>query len=124
MDRRKILIIDDSAFVASVYRNKLGSAGYEVHVAGDGESGLALLDRVHPDLVVLDLGLPRMDGHEVLRRIRAQARFAQLPVYVLSGSYGGESVDQAWAAGASGVLCKAAETPNRVVEIIRGALAA
>ena len=124
MARKRIVIIEDSALIVSVYRHKLQGEGYDIHVGSDGESGLALVNELHPDLVVLDLGLPRMSGLDVLIRIRQQAQFGKLPVFVLSGAYSGSVVDQAWEAGATSVLSKAADTPNRVVDIIRGALAA
>ena len=73
--------------------------------------------------MVLDLGLPRVSGIEVLQRIRAQARFGALPVLVLSGAHNGQ-VQEAWNAGATQVLSKSADTPNRVVQIIRTTLAA
>lgn len=122
--RKKIAIIEDSGFVVSVYRAKLQSEGYDIQVAADGEAGLALVNSIEPDLVVLDLGLPKLSGVAVLQEIRIQGRFKALPVYVLSGAYGAQAVDAAWAAGATGVLSKSADTPNAVVEVIRAALAA
>jgi CheY-like chemotaxis protein len=124
MSSKRIVIIEDSGFIANVYRAKLRGEGYEIHVCVDGESGLALVNQLDPDLVMLDLGLPRMSGVDVLGHIRRQARFAALPVIVLSGAYAGKVVDQAWAAGATGVLSKSADTPKHVVDVIRTALAA
>jgi CheY-like chemotaxis protein len=121
---KRIVIIEDSGLIANVYRAKLRGEGFDIHICPDGESGLALVNQLDPDLVMLDLGLPKMSGVDVLSSIRRQPRFASLPVIVLSGAYSGKVVDQAWAAGATGVLSKAADTPNRVVDVIRGALAA
>lgn len=120
---KKIVIIDDSPLIASIYRAKLKGEGHDIHVGLDGEAGLDLVNRLAPDLVVLDLGLPRMSGLQVLQHIREQARFKELPVLVLSGSYG-HAVEEAWAAGATSVLSKASETPNKVVDLIRSRLAA
>jgi CheY-like chemotaxis protein len=124
MASKRIVIIEDSRFIISVYRAKLQDEGYEIHAGADGEAGLALVNQLHPDLVVLDLGLPRMSGVEVLRQIREQAAFKLLPVLVLSGAYSSQVVDDARAAGATQVLSKAANTPNHVVQLIRSTLAA
>jgi CheY-like chemotaxis protein len=123
MARKRIIIIEDSGLIASIYRAKLQGYGHDIHVGADGEAGLALVNQLDPDLVVLDLGLPKMSGIEVLNHIREQSRFQDLPVLVLSGAYS-RAVDEAWAAGATSVLSKAGDTPNRVVEIIRTTLAA
>jgi CheY-like chemotaxis protein len=123
MVRKRIVIIEDSNVIVSIYRHKLQGEGFEIHVGNDGDLGLELVNRVEPDLVVLDLGLPRVSGIEVLQRIRAQARFGGLPVLVLSGAHNGQ-VQEAWQAGATQVLSKSADTPNRVVQIIRTTLAA
>jgi DNA-binding response OmpR family regulator len=122
MDKKRIVIIEDSRIVVSIYRAKLQGEGFEVFASGDGEAGLSLVNEVDPDLVMLDLGLPRMSGVDVLRAIRCQDRFEGLPVLVLSGSYNGPVVEAAWAAGATGVLSKAGDTPNRVVDSVRAAL--
>jgi DNA-binding response OmpR family regulator len=124
MSRKRIVIIEDSGFIVSVYRAKLQGEGYEIFAGGDGETGLALVREMRPHLVVLDLGLPKMSGVEVLRRIREQADFGQLPVLVLSGAYSGQVVDEALQAGATEILSKSANTPNHVVQRIRAALAA
>jgi CheY-like chemotaxis protein len=121
--KKRIVIIEDSGVIVSIYRNKLQGEGYEIHVGSDGDVGLDLVDRLNPDLVVLDLGLPKVPGIEVLLRIRAQEKFEDLPVLVLSGSYGGQVVQQAWEAGATQVLSKSTDTPNRVVQLIRSTLA-
>jgi len=124
MTSKRIVIIEDSPFIASVYRAKLQGEGYDIRVAVDGETGLALVNELQPDLVVLDLGLPKMTGVEVLARIRQQPRFERLPVFVLSGAYGSQVICQARAAGATAILSKAGDTPNKVVDVIRAALVA
>lgn len=123
MSKKNIVIIEDSSFIASIYRAKLQGEGYAIHVASDGETGLDLVARIAPDLVILDLGLPGMSGVEVVTALRADPRFADLPVFVLSGAYS-QAIEDAWAAGATGVLSKSTDTPNKVVEVLRAALAA
>ena len=123
MAKKCIVIIEDSRFIASVYRSRLQGEGYGIQVAADGETGLELVERLEPDLVILDLGLPGMSGVEVVTHLRAQPRFAELPIFVLSGAYS-QAIEESWAAGATGVLSKSTDTPNKVVEVLRAALAA
>jgi two-component system, OmpR family, response regulator len=77
----KILVVDDDAHIRQVLTFALGKAGMETSEAGDGEAALAAIDRDRPDLVVLDINMPRMDGLEVCRRLRTAG---DLPILFLS----------------------------------------
>ncbi len=83
----KILIIEDEANIAQVIRLYLEQAGYTVISAADGVAGLELHAREHPDMVILDLMLPALDGMEVCRRIRA---WAETPILMLTARQGEE----------------------------------
>lgn len=121
---KKVLIIEDDRIVAGIYRNKLQNDGFEVEVACDGETAIGQLKKAPPDLILLDLGLPKINGIEVLKAVRAEPRTAAVPVIVLSNSYVSDLVQAAWKAGANKCLTKAACTPHELIEIIRTALAA
>lgn len=71
-DRGLVLVIEDEAPIADVIRMNLARAGFGVHIERDGEAGLAAAGRLHPVAIVLDIGLPRLDGIEVCRRLRAR----------------------------------------------------
>ena len=71
-DRRLILVVEDEAAIADLIRMNLVRAGYGVHVERDGEAGLAAVARLRPAAVVLDIGLPKLDGIEVCRRLRGR----------------------------------------------------
>lgn len=116
---KKILIIEDDQLVANVYRNKLVVEHYEVETAVDGETGFDAIQSFQPDVVILDLMLPKMSGLEVLTKIRAQADMKQLPVIVFSNTYLTNMVQQAWKAGATKCLSKANCTPRQVIEVVR-----
>jgi two-component system alkaline phosphatase synthesis response regulator PhoP len=76
-----VLVVDDERQIATIARDYLTRAGFSVVVAADGASGLELARRKHPDLIVLDLGLPRLDGLEVARAIR---RESDVPIIMLT----------------------------------------
>ncbi|BDG60553.1 response regulator transcription factor [Caldinitratiruptor microaerophilus] len=78
---KRILVIDDDPHIRELVADLLRLEGYHVETAGDGESGLALAATLAPDLIVLDLMMPAMDGFEVTRRIR---RHSQVPIVVLT----------------------------------------
>ncbi len=102
---RKILLIEDDESLASSCRNSLEARNYAVETATDGSSGYyAIYNK--PDLVLLDLSLPQMDGLTILGKIRAQKQFQKLPVYVLADSMRSANVAEAMAAGATGCLNK------------------
>jgi DNA-binding response OmpR family regulator len=119
---RKILIIEDDLIVGNVYRNKLSVEGFQVDIALDGLAGLEMLHNFRPDAVILDLMLPKMTGVEVLKQIRSEPDFQNLPVIVFSSTYLTNLVQEAWKAGATKCLSKANCTPKQVLEVVRSAL--
>src|SRR5689334_14773408 len=76
-----VLVIDDEREIATIARDYLTRAGYEVTIAADGRSGLEAARRLRPDLIVLDLGLPRLDGLEVARALR---QTSDVPIVMLT----------------------------------------
>ncbi|MDH6707318.1 DNA-binding response OmpR family regulator [Kitasatospora sp. MAA19] len=91
-DTPHILVVDDDPTVSEVVAGYLARAGYHVDRAADGARGLDLAERTRPDLLVLDLMLPGLDGLEVLRRLRASAEGAALPVVLLTAK--GDEADR------------------------------
>ncbi len=116
---KKILIIEDDQIVANIYRNKLSLDGFEAEVALDGETGLQLLPNFRPDVILLDLMLPKMSGIDVMKQIRAEADFELTPIIVFSNTYLSNMVQEAWKAGATKCLSKANCTPKQVIEVVR-----
>ena len=92
MDRKRILVVDDEIYIVHILEFTLTMEGYEVLTAADGEEALRRLEQDRPDLVVLDIMMPKVDGYEVLRRIRADEEFRQLPVILLSAK--GRPIDR------------------------------
>ena len=119
---KKILLIEDDQLVANIYSNKLSVDNYQVEIAFDGEMGFELANSFKPDVVILDLMLPKVSGLDLLRKIRAQEETKNLPVIVFSNTYLSNMVQEAWKAGATKCLSKANCTPKQVIEVIRGIL--
>ena len=80
----KILLVDDSKPIRTENQNALAEAGYEVICAEDGESALEMAQKMQPDLILLDMILPKMSGPEVLENLKLEAKTANIPVVVLS----------------------------------------
>jgi len=119
---KKILIIEDDQIVANIYRNKFAVDGFSVEVAGDGESGFTLFKSFRPDVVILDLILPKLSGVDLMKKIRAESGFEKLPLIVFSNTYLSNLVQDAWKAGATKCLSKANCSPKEVIEAVRSAL--
>jgi CheY-like chemotaxis protein len=83
--RRRVLVVDDNQDIITVLHDFLTWKGFDIHVAIDGPSALAVAGAVRPDVVLLDIGLPMLDGYEVARRLRADARFATTRLVALTG---------------------------------------
>jgi CheY-like chemotaxis protein len=103
-----------------MYRLRLENAGHTVDVAADGESALKAIRAAPPDLVLLDIGLPKMDGVAVLERLREQAPTAELPVVFLTNYSREEYEHRARDLGARAFLIKAETSPSELVELIPG----
>lgn len=85
--RKKILVADDNELIRETARQMLEEAGYQVVVAEDGESALKRIREEYPDLVLIDLLMPRMTGFDVLREIKKEERLKDTPILVMSGVY-------------------------------------
>jgi DNA-binding response OmpR family regulator len=120
--KKKILLIEDDQPFANSYRNRLQLDGFEVELAYDGETGLEKLHRFSPDLVLLDLILPRMHGVEVIRKVRSEPAFKALPLLVFTNSYLTALMQEASEAGATRCLTKANCTTKELVGAIRSLL--
>lgn len=103
MANEKILVVDDDANICELLRLYLTKEGYQVTTAGDGEEGLEKFNQIKPDMVLLDVMMPRMDGWEVCRRIRARS---QVPVIMLTAKGEEEDELQGFSLGADEYIMK------------------
>lgn len=120
----KVLIIDDDAFILDMYVLKFKEGGFEVETARDGKDGLQKLKEFKPDVVLLDIVMPGVDGFEVLRTIKKEKEGGSRPVKVILLSNLGqkEDVERGLGLGADDYIIKAHFTPSEVMEKIRGLL--
>ena len=102
---KKILIIEDDPVVAHIYRTRLEKSGYTVEVCEDGQSGFYRIHEFHPQGVLLDLMLPKMNGVDILKKIRAEAEFSHIPVIVFTNAFVPNMIQDAMSAGAEARLC-------------------
>ena len=89
----KILVADDEPTIREIAEDLLLAAGYDVLAAGDGEEALRLVHAEHPDLILLDLMLPKMTGFHVLQEIKRNPRLGKIPVLILSVLVSGDNTD-------------------------------
>jgi CheY-like chemotaxis protein len=113
-DEVRVLLVEDDAALAQMYRVKLERDGYTVQVAGDGEEALGVLRVTLPDLIFLDVRLPRMDGLVFLEHLRASPRTKNLPVVILSNYSEEELVSRGLQLGALEYLVKSQTTPGQL----------
>ena len=118
----KIAIIEDDQVINQMYRMKFEAAGFDVATASDGEAGVAIVKKFHPDLMLLDLQMPNMNGVEALSLIRTLPSHKQTPVIVLTNLGEEEAPDGLRKLGVHSYIVKADFTPRQVVERVKHAL--
>lgn len=119
MPKQKILLVEDDGFLASIYAQKLEVEGFDTSLATNGEDGLKLAAKDKPALILLDLLMPKMDGFEMLERLKADADLKDIPVLVLTNLGQREDVERCINMGAVGYVIKAHSLPHETVKRIK-----
>jgi DNA-binding response OmpR family regulator len=119
---KSILLVEDDPFLIDIYTTKLKEADFSVEVATDGNEGLQKAKENPPDLIVLDIVLPHIDGWEVLKEIKNDKKLKDLKVVIISNLGQKEEVEKGLKIGATKYLIKAHYTPSEVVEEIKATL--
>jgi DNA-binding response OmpR family regulator len=120
---KKILIIEDEAFLSEMYKTKFDSLGYEVVTADNGDEGLAKLRQTKPDIVLLDIIMPVVDGYSVLKTIRSEAAIKDTLVVIFSNLGQEEEIKKGLQLGADDYLVKSSLTPTELVAKVEKVLA-
>lgn len=118
----KIAIIEDDQVISQMYRMKFESDGFTVQVAQDGPSGIALVESMEPDLILLDMQMPGISGAEALAEIRRHDWGKTTPVIVLTNLGEEEAPKNLHSLGIESYIVKADMTPRQVVERVKSAL--
>jgi DNA-binding response OmpR family regulator len=103
---RRILVVDDDKHVPRLSRAALVREGYDVLIAADGIEALASIERERPDLVLLDISMPNMNGLETLRRLKSAPATCSIRIVIVSARDADEDLTKAWQTGADGYLIK------------------
>lgn len=115
----KIAIIEDDATISQMYRMKFEADGFDVRLASNGLIGVSLIESFRPDVILLDIQMPEMDGAEALRRIRSHAWGKTIPVIVLTNLGEEEAPREMRSLGIQGYIVKANLTPRQVVAQVK-----
>lgn len=116
---KKILIIEDDKFLRELIAQKIVKEGYDISEAIDGEEGIKKIKEEKPDMVLLDLILPGIDGFEVLSKMKEDPFLAQIPVIILSNLGQKDDIEKGLKLGAADYLIKAHFTPGEIIEKIK-----
>jgi len=119
---KTILFIEDESALQKTFGDILKQEGYEIASALDGEVGLRLAKSQKPDLILLDLILPKVHGFEILKQLKEDRETKEIPIIVLTNLEGISDIDKAIELGATTYLVKAQYTLEEVVEKIKKAL--
>jgi DNA-binding response OmpR family regulator len=119
MTNKKVLLVEDDKMISNMYQTKLKQEGFEILIAEDGVGALAVTRRAKPDIILLDVILPQLDGFSVLEEIRKDNKIKNTPVIMLTNLGTTEDKDKAKRLGANDYLVKASLTPSEVSAAVK-----
>jgi len=114
-----VLVVEDDRYIADAYKVALEKAGFELKLASDGVEAMKLLGDWVPNIIVLDLVMPRKDGYATLEEIKASDRLKRISVLVVSNLGSPKDVERAMKLGASKYIIKSQTSPSHIVSQIR-----
>jgi DNA-binding response OmpR family regulator len=115
-EKKFVVIIEDDAMISSMYKTKLDASGFEVMISDNGADGLELVKKEKPDIILLDIILPQLDGFSVLEAIKADEKTKKIPVLILTNLGTEEDIDKGKKLGALDYIVKANLTPAEVID--------
>lgn len=114
-----ILIVEDDIFLAEIYQKKFEMEGFKVSIANNGQKGLADIKKKKPDIVLLDILLPKLDGFAVLEAVKADSSTKSIPIILLTNLGQKDDVQRGLEEGAADYLIKTHFKPSEVVDKVR-----
>jgi len=113
---KKILIVDDEKFVVKALTEKLVAEGFSIESAYDGQEALLKVNQVKPDLILLDIIMPKLDGISVLKILKARSETKNIPVIILTNLYDDKKVNEVLETGGTDYLIKVEHTLSDIVQ--------
>ncbi|NCO05011.1 MAG: response regulator [Candidatus Magasanikbacteria bacterium] len=117
-----VLLVEDDTFLSNIYKTKFEMEGFKISTADNGESGYNEAKKKKPDVILLDILLPKMDGFAVLEKLKADDDTKDIPVIMLTNLGQKDDVDKGFELGAVDYLIKAHFKPSETVEKVRKVL--
>jgi CheY-like chemotaxis protein len=114
----KVLLIEDDPLLQDMYKDKFQSEGYDVHVAGDGQEGVVLIKQLKPDIILLDLILPKMTGFSVLDIVNKDPEINTIPIIVMTNIFA-DGEDLVKNHGVKSFILKSNTTPKQILEKVK-----
>lgn len=114
--QKKVLIVDDEPNVREIYYNEFTKSGFKVTLAADGEEGLLKAGSETPDLILLDVMMPKMSGIDVLKALKSNQLTKDIPILLLTNLGEEQIIKEGFGLGADGYLLKVSYTPAQVVQ--------
>ena len=121
--KHKILIVEDDGLLQKMYKMKFMLEGYDVDTADNGEDGLEKARTGSPDIVLLDILMPKLNGLQVLAELRRDPALKKTPVVMLTNLSNMDKIEQAISMGAAGYLVKSGTTPKDVLDFVKDTIA-
>lgn len=118
----KVLLVEDEKMLADMYATKFTMEGFDTHKANDGAAGLVMAKEVNPDIILLDIIMPKIDGFGVLKTLRDDPAFKDTPVVLLTNLGQDEDIKKGKQLGATDYFVKANHTPAEVVVKVKQVL--
>lgn len=116
---KKILLVEDEELVTKILERKLREEGYEIYLAGNGEEGLKRMAEIRPDLVLMDIIMPKMNGLEVMEKMNENLKLKNIPVIIISNSGEPVELNRVKELGAKDWLIKTEFDPIEIIEKVK-----
>ena len=118
-DKTKVLIIEDEEMLVNMYISKFEKEGYQAEKASNGKIGLDQAKKINPDIILLDIMMPEMDGFMVLKKLKSDTSTKDIPIIMLTNLGQEEDIEKGTKLGATDYLVKANLTPAQVVDKVK-----
>lgn len=119
---QKVILAEDDKLISASLVQAFTDAGFEAHPAYDGEEALAVAKEIHPDIMVLDIMMPKLDGISVLWELKANPDLAKVPVVMLTNMSDADTISKIMEAGCTDYLLKSDQSVDQIVQKIKEVL--